>query len=157
MLYSITQCGQNARQLCTVDEENKTVSTTECGLVFDFRDLDGWTFITSRHCTFITGHMCNFTTEEDCIFNTLSCCTFNTRNYCVFNVSSDCTFTTGDKCAIIRQDCFEVIQPEPNKTIKLNNVYVPGYTTVKPITRIVTLELTESQIESMRQQGINVD
>ena len=41
MSYSITKNGECAKHLCVIDEDNKTVSTQEGGLVFDFSNLHG--------------------------------------------------------------------------------------------------------------------
>ena len=51
MKYSITKNGVPLdKSLYTMDEETKTFSTNESGLVLDFRNVD--------HCTFNTGSDC---------------------------------------------------------------------------------------------------
>ena len=97
-MYSITKAGVCAKHLCVIDEVNKTVSTTEDGLVFDFSDQCGWTFKTGFYCTFNTGSYCTFNTGHYCTFNTGSDCTFKTGHSCTFNTGSDCTFKTGSYC-----------------------------------------------------------
>ena len=41
------------------------------------------------------------------------------------------------ECVIVRRDIFEVIQPEPNKTIKLNECNVLGFTYVEEKKKIM--------------------
>src|SRR6056297_816115 len=102
MNYSITKNGKDARHLCVIDEKNKTVSTKENGLVFDFSGLNEWVFKTGYNC----------------IFNTGFDCTFDTGSICTFDTDSNCTFKTGFDCVIVRRDIFEVIK----LTSKQNNI-----------------------------------
>lgn len=146
MSYSITKEGIDAKHLCTIDEKAKTVSTTEYGLVFDFRDEYGWTFKAGSGCTFITGECCTFSTEWGCVFNTRYGCTFITGDGCTFITGSDCIFKTAwgctfdtlwsctfkdckEKCIVVRRDVFEVIQLPIGMTIRLNKNGIKGYKT----------------------------
>ena len=128
------------------DENTNTFSTEENNLVLDFSEINNCTFKTGSSCTFNTYSYCTFKTGSGCTFNTGSYCTFKTNSYCTFktgsgctfNTGSDCTFNTGsnctfdtvENCVIVRWDIFEVIQPEPNVTIKLNDFDVKGYTVI---------------------------
>jgi hypothetical protein len=38
----------------------------------------------------------------------------------------------GRECVIVRWDIFEIIQPEPDKTIKLNGCETKGFVVVEP-------------------------
>ena len=59
MKYSITKNGVPLnKSLYTMDEETKTFSTNESGLVLDFRNEDNCTFKTGSSCTFNTGFEC---------------------------------------------------------------------------------------------------
>jgi hypothetical protein len=104
------------------DENTKTFSTKEEGLVLDFTDVSGVTFNTGYFCTFNTGPYCTFDTGPyctfktgaecafntcyDCTFKTGSSCTFNTGSYCTFDTGSDCTFKTNYDCVFITgSDC----------------------------------------------------
>lgn len=62
-------------ELFTWDEKTKTFSSTENGLVLDFRYINNVTFKTGYNCTFSTGDSC----------------TFKTGSYCTFSTGYDCT------------------------------------------------------------------
>ena len=136
-MYSITKNGQCAKHLCEIDENNKTVSTKENSLVFDFSCLDDWsfktgfgcTFTTDSGCTFITYYDCTFITGYGCTFSTGYGCTFKTRSDCTFSTGSDCTFSTEENCVLLRKDIFEIIELQ-NANIKLNGDGIVGYTTI---------------------------
>jgi len=106
----------------TWDQETRTFSSSEDGLVIDFKGIKnctfrtgsdctfrtGWdctfktgsycTFTTGSNCTFKTGYRCTFDTAYGCTFETEYSCTFNTKYRCTFNTLSSCTFTTGSYC-----------------------------------------------------------
>jgi hypothetical protein len=149
MNYSITQNGKSLDpSKYTICEKTKTFSTNEDGLVLDFNGLYGWSFKTGSGCTFDTGANCTFDTGSNCTFDTGSGCTFDTGSNCTFKTGFSCTFktgfdctfdtrsccllTVGENCVIVRRDIFDVIQPEPNKTIKLNGYGVTGFVVVEP-------------------------
>jgi hypothetical protein len=90
-------------------------------------------FNTSSHCTFATGNYCIFNTDSFCIFKTSSDCIFNTGSDCTFNTNSDCTFKTGENCVVIRRDVIGTIEIPVNKTIKLNDYKIAGYTEIEEI------------------------
>ena len=137
--------------LFTWDEKTRTFSSSENGLVLDFKGLNSINFKTGSHCNFITGFdctfrtysncnfitgshcnfraytKCNFITGFDCIFKTSDNCTFKTSDNCTFDTHNECTFTTGSECVIIRRDKFEIIEPKENQTIKLCPYNIPGY------------------------------
>ena len=97
--FSVTKNGTPLDpQLYTWDEKTKTFSTTENGLVLDFRNMGGCTFKTSSGCTFDTGDDCTFKTSSGCTFDTGSGCTFQTGAGCTFDTGSYCTFQTGAGC-----------------------------------------------------------
>jgi len=138
MLYLITKNGKCVKHRCKINEVNKTVSTTETGLVFDFSGLDGWIFVTSYDCTFYTGHNCRFKTSHSCTFqtghtckfDTLSDCKFNTLYNCSFNASHYCTFKTGKNCTLTRHDFNNVvIELLADVTIKSASYIVGGIPT----------------------------
>jgi hypothetical protein len=133
--FSVTKDGKVLDpSLYTWDENTKTFSTKENGLVLDFTGVNRVTFNTRSYCTFNTGDSCTFNTGysctfnagfdctfktgSECIFNTGSCCvfntysdcTFNTDSYCIFDTGYSCTFNTGSSCAFkTSSDCtFEV-------------------------------------------------
>lgn len=55
-MYSITKNGKPLdKSLYTIDEETKTFSSNENGLVLDFSEEWGWTFRTGSGCIFRTG------------------------------------------------------------------------------------------------------
>ena len=139
--FSVTRNGVALDpSLYSWDEKTKTFSTNEDGLVIDFR---GWDRVTFR-----TGDDCIFTTGDDCIFTT--------GDYCTFKTGSRCTFDTGSECVIVRRDVFEVIQPEPKVTIKLNEYGIKGYKVVEK-KHVITvdgkeIELSEDSFESLKKQ-----
>jgi hypothetical protein len=99
MDYSITQNRKPLDpDLYRWNEETKTLSTTESGLVLDFSDYDGVTFKTGYGCTFETGCDCTFETGRVCTFDTSHSCTFKTWDNCTFKTGRDCTFITGHDC-----------------------------------------------------------
>jgi hypothetical protein len=80
------------------DENTKTFSTKEDGLVLDFTDFIGVTFKTGSECTFNTGSYCAFYTGSYCTFDTGPNCTFDTGYKCTFKTWHDCAFKTGYYC-----------------------------------------------------------
>lgn len=61
MNYSVTKNGKPLdKSLYTWDEETKTFSSKEDGLVLDFSDCSGVTFETGSNCTFDTRSRCTF-------------------------------------------------------------------------------------------------
>ncbi len=92
------------------------------------------TFDTGNDCIFKTGSYCTFDTSNNCTFKTGRNCIFKTNNNCIFGTGNDCTFDTGSDCVIVRRDVFEIIQPPPEVTIKLNESGVPGFKEIKPHT-----------------------
>lgn len=125
------------------DEKTNTFSSDESNLVLDFNGINNCTFKTGSYCTFKTGFdctfktgfnctfktgfNCTFDTGSDCTFKTDSYCTFNTGSYCTFNTGSNCTFNTGSDCVIVRRDIYEIIEPEEDKKIKLNEYGIKGF------------------------------
>lgn len=129
MTYSITQYGEPLDpSKYTIDLKNQTFSTGESYLIFDFTGEREWTFKTGSYCTFITGPNCIFRTEWGCTFDT----------------GSSCTFLVGEVCVIIRRDIFEIIQPEPQVQIKLNESGIPGY---QIITQKKTITIDGEEME----------
>ena len=111
--FSVTKNGENlSKDLYTWNEETRTFSSNENGLVLDFPDIS---FNTGSYCTFNTGNNCIFKTDSDCIFNT----------------GYNCTFKTGENCFVIRYDVKGVTEIPENKTIKLNGNGITGYTIIK--------------------------
>jgi len=155
--FSVTRNGVALdKTLYTWDEESKTFYTEESDLVLDFYNIHGVTFKTGDNCTFDTGHHCTFDTGYGCTFNAGHGCTFKTGDYCTFDTGYLCTFDTGygctfntghgcmfkagygctlktgSDCVIVRNDVFEIIQPEDGVTIKLNGlVGVKGYEVIE--------------------------
>jgi uncharacterized cupin superfamily protein len=84
--------------LYTWNENTKTFSTKEEGLVLDFTGVYRVTFNTGHSCTFLTGIACTFNTGSACTFKTDSYCTFNTGSDCTFRTGYNCTFNTGSSC-----------------------------------------------------------
>lgn len=124
MTYSITKNGIELRKdLYTIDEETKTFSSSEHGLVLDFSDENKWTFTTGSDCTFDTGGYCTFKTCGDCMFAAGSNCTFDT--------GSNCTFDTGSDCVLVRRDIYEVIEIPADTTIKLHGYEIVGYEVIE--------------------------
>jgi hypothetical protein len=80
------------------NENTKTFSSNEHGLVLDFTSVDEVAFNTGHSCTFLTGSECTFNTGNSCIFKTGPSCTFNTGSYCTFKTGSYCTFKTSSNC-----------------------------------------------------------
>ena len=116
MKYSITKNGVPLdKSLYTMDEETKTFSTNESGLVLDFRNVD--------YCTFNTGFDCTFNTGFDCTFNT----------------GSNCTFNTGSDCVVVRRDIYEVIELKEGVKIKLKGLCIKGFTLVDTPKETITI------------------
>ena len=153
-MYSITQNGKPLHpSKYLIDKKEKTFYTKESNVILDFSNLNGWTFETDDSCVFITGSNCKFITGVNCMFSTKHNCKYQTGDFCTFDTNSDCVFNTGDECTfdvssdcvfnvgaesvIIRRDIFEVIQPEPNKRIKLNGTDVKGFTFVEEKKKII--------------------
>ena len=125
------------------------------------------TFKTNNNCTFNTGSNCIFNTGSDCTFNTgYSCtfktghyCTFNTGRNCIFDTGSNCTFTCEKKCVCIRRDIYEVIEIPENKTIKLNEYGVKGYSFQLQKRKIVIdgkkIEMSEESYQNLKESLIN--
>ena len=121
-----------------------------------FKTEDYCTFDTGYNCTFKTGYSCTFNTGSYCTFNTGSSCTFKTEDNCTFKTGSYCTFTCKEDCVIVRRDVFEIIQPKPEETIKLNDFNVKGYTVVNP-KRIISIdgkdiEISEESFNNLKEQ-----
>ena len=94
--FSVTKNGKELdKSLYTWDENSKTFSTCENGLVLDFISVNG--------CTFKTGFGCTFKTDD--------CCTFD--------VDDGCTFKTGEECVAVRRGIFEIIKLEKGVKIKI--------------------------------------
>jgi hypothetical protein len=110
-MYNITKNGICAKHICVVDEVNKSVSTQECGLMFDFGNMSGW----------------KFKTGNDCTFNTMFNCTFETLYGCTFKVGPNCTFNVGENCSLIRHDVSGVSELPDGVTVKLNGYEVSGF------------------------------
>ncbi len=114
--------------------------TFKTGYECTFKTGDCCTFNTASDCTFNTGDNCTFNTASDCTLNTGDHCTFKTGCDCTFTTGSDCTFktdhnctfTTGENCVVIRYDVKGVTEIPQNKTIKLNEYGIQGYTEVEP-------------------------
>ena len=114
--FSVTKNGVPlSKDLYSWNEETRTFSSNEDGLVLDFTDIND--------CTFNTGSYCTFNTDYNCTFNTGSNCTFKT--------GCNCTFKTGNNCCLIRYDVKGVTEIPENKTIKLNDYQVAGYTIIE--------------------------
>ena len=122
----------------TYDEKTKTFFTESDSLVIDFGDEYCITFKTGSDCTFKTGYNCTFKTGYNCTFNTYY----------------NCTFKTGDNCFVIRYDVNGVIEIPENKTIKLNEYKIAGYTIVEP--PIETVELTVADIEKLVGKRVKI-
>jgi len=120
-----------SKELYTWNEETKTFSTNENGLVLDFTGIYNVTFKTGNSCTFKTGYNCTFITGSDCTFKTGDNCTFTTGWYCTFTTGYNCTFKTGDNCFVTRYDVKGCTEIPKNKTIKLNDYKVSGYTIIE--------------------------
>ena len=150
------------------DEETKTFSSTEEGLVLDFSDVDGCTFNAGYSCTFNTGYYCTFNTRGSCTFKTgyyctfntgSGCtfktghgctfnagysCTFNTGGSCTFNTGGSCTFNTGKQGVVVRRDIFEVIQLVEGQQIRLNGFEIPGYSVIEPA-KVETIQIGDQK------------
>jgi hypothetical protein len=97
--FSITKNGRPlSKKLYNWDENTKTFSTKENGLVLDFTGVYGVIFNTGSDCIFKTDSDCIFKTDSGCIFKTNDSCTFITGSYCTFDTGSSCTFATGHSC-----------------------------------------------------------
>ena len=113
--FSVTKNGVALDpNLYSWNEDTKTFSTNEYGLVLDFSDWNDVTFktgswcilTTGYDCTFKTGPCCTFKTGCDCTFKTSSYCTFDTEHDCTFTTYSNCTFKTGNGCTFkVEEDC----------------------------------------------------
>ena len=149
--FSITQFGKPLdKSRYTWDEATKTLSALEADLVLDFAWIMWITFKTGSHCTFDTGSYCTFTTGSYCTFTTGSDCTFKTGSHCTFETGSYCTFDTWEQCVVIRRDVYEVIELEEWREIKLNWYEHKGFIYTKEEKKIVTLELTDDQLEQIK-------
>jgi hypothetical protein len=168
MNFSITKNGKRLnKSRYTWDEDTKTLSTDENGLVLDFSGWNGVSFKTGFGCTFKTGYECTFKTGSECTFKTGSECTFKTGSYCTFQTgdectfktgygctfqtSSDCTFTVGKNCFGVRYDVAGVNEFPEGVTVKYGEYGVPGIVEVAPEPVEVTLKLTQDQIEEIRE------
>ena len=109
--FSVTKNGKKLnKKFYTWDEETKTFSTLEGGLVLDFNGINNCTFDTGSYCTFDTG----------------SGCTFKTGSGCTFKTDWNCTFDTGSYCVLVRRDIFEFYDIS-NKQIQTCPCQVKGY------------------------------
>ena len=126
--FSVTKNGKELdKSLYTWDENSKTFSTCENGLVLDFISVNGCTFKTGGDCTFKTGfgctfktgYDCTFDTGGDCTFKTDDDCTFDTGDCCTFKTDDYCTFKTGEECVAVRRGIFEIIKLEKGVKIKI--------------------------------------
>lgn len=131
------------------DEKTNTFSSSENGLIINFKNIYSCTFNTGFYCvfntdsdcTFYTGSGCVFNTGSGCVFNTSSGCTFNTGDSCTFDVWYGCTFNVGANCVIVRRDVYEVIEPEENIKIKLNNFCKNGFIVLDEKTKEEMIEI----------------
>ena len=122
------------------DVGTRTFKSELSNLVFDFIDVDNFTFKTSSNCvfkttsnctfnttfgctfktdsdcTFDTTYGCTFKTTSNCTFNTTFCCTFDTTSGCTFDTYNNCVFNTGYKSVLVRRGIFEV-HKLPNKVL----------------------------------------
>ena len=130
------------------DKESLTFSTTEEGLVIDFKGID--------NCTFKTGDDCTFKTGSYCTFDTGFGCTFKTGDSCTFDTGSNCTFDTKDWCVVVRRDVYEIIELKKGQKIKLNGFEVKGYSVITPkhIIKIndKEIELSEESYQNLKSQ-----
>ena len=167
MNFSVTKNGKPLDpSLYSWDKKTRAFSTTECELVLDFNNMNNITFNTGSGCTFKTGSDCTFKTGSYCTFDTGSCCTFDTSwdctfktgSHCTFKTGSDCTFKTGSYCVIVRRDVFEIIQPEPNVEIKLNQFDIKGFEVVNKTHDIVIdgkkITISEESFNNLKRQLI---
>jgi hypothetical protein len=143
----INSCSFITGYECTFDTGSYCSFNT--GFDCTFKTGSYCSFITGYGCTFTTSHDCTFDTEFDCSFNTGSYCTFKTGSDCTFDTLSDCTFTVGEDCVIVRRGIFlEIIQPELNKTIKLNGCGEKGFSIIEE--EKISIELTKEQLEKIK-------
>ena len=130
--FSVTKNGKPlSKDLYTWNEETRTFSTNENGLVLDFAGISILRLYTGDYCIFKTGSDCIFKTGSDCVFNTGDYCTFNTGDYCTFSTGYNCTFKTGKNCYLIRYDVEGITEIPTNKTIKLNGYKISGYSIIE--------------------------
>ena len=184
MKFSITQNGKElSKRKYNWDENTQTLSTNENNLILNFSKYNGITFKTGHSCTFNTGYSCTFKTGYYCIFNTNNNCTFDTGSNCIFKTGhncifktgfdctfktgfsctfetgSNCTFTCGEKCVCIRRDIYKVIEIPENKTIKLNEYQVKGYSFQLQKRKIVIdgkeIEMSEESYQNLKESLIN--
>ena len=102
--FSVTKDGKPlAPSLYNWDEKTRTFSSSENGLVLDFREL------------------------SDCTFNTGWDCTFVTNGNCTFKTGSGCTFDTGEDCVNVRRAVFEFYQLPANKKVQTCPNNIKGY------------------------------
>ena len=90
------------------------------------------------------------TTEDDLVLD------FSNINGVTFDTGDNCTFKTGKESVIVRRDVFEIIQPKPEETIKLNSISIKGYTVVNP-KRIISIdgkdiEISEESFQNLKKQ-----
>jgi len=62
-----------AENLYSIDEENKTFSTTETDLIIDFAGEEKWSFKTGARCRIKAGQKCFFNVPEDCDIDAENC------------------------------------------------------------------------------------
>lgn len=86
------------------DENTKTFSSNEDGLVLDFKGVDNLTINCRNYCAINCGYSC----------------TINCRYYCTINPK-------GDECVVVRRDVYGVIELSEGKKIRLNGYGVKGY------------------------------
>jgi hypothetical protein len=167
--FSVTKNGKALDpSLYNWDENTKTFSSKEEGLVLNFADVEGVTFNTSSYCTFYTSSSCTFNTGNSCAFDTGSYCTFNTGSYCTFDTGSycafdtgsscafktnfNCTFEVGENCSLIRYDVKGVTAIPVNKKIKLNDHGIAGYTIIEEKKEIFTCNGKVVEIDGKKYQ-----
>ena len=122
------------------DEKTNTFSSSEDGLVIDFKEINDCTFKTGWCCTFKTG----------------SYCTFDTGPGCTFDTGVGCMFDTGAQSVIVRRDVYEVIELDGTKQIKLNDYEVKGYTVINGKKKITIdgkdIEISEESFNELKKQ-----
>jgi len=90
--------------LFKINEKMKTFESDENNLFLNFKNENGWKFITKDNCGFITKDNCEFHTKSHCMFITGSNCTFTTGSNCNFRTKDKCTFTTYFNCEFMTGD-----------------------------------------------------
>ena len=155
----------NTGDSCTFKTGDSCTFNTGHNCIFDtgsnctFKTGSDCTFDTGDSCTFDTGSNCTFNTGHNCIFDTGRSCTFDTGDSCTFDTGDSCTFTCGEKCVCIRRDIYEVIEIPENKTIKLNEYGVKGYSFQLQKRKIVIdgkeIEMSEESYQNLKKSLIN--